>query len=173
MTIENFGIRDARDSAYGCAAALSYWAFRCRDKNKSPAMGTDTWTRLTSSIQNAAEISTNLEDYLQQLSNLLISNLRPKELIWIVQPAQTIVRINDLDEIQEFDSDQQLAFYSWRDMLAAIASDGFTEWDVLELCRTKAEIIQVLCRLRFEVDRALGKTEIPEDETTIEVAVNV
>jgi hypothetical protein len=69
-------------------------------------------------------------------------------------------------------ADQDLALYSWQEMIQAIAPDGFNEWDVLELCRTKAAIIQVLCRLRFEQDRALGKAEIAE-ETTIEATVNV
>ena len=170
--MEKFGIREARDSAYGCAAALSYWVFRCRDKSKSPAMGTATWTFFESSIQNSAEISTTIEDYLQNLCDKLLAHLRPKELIWVVQPNQIIVRVANTGEIQEMKADQDLALYSWQEMIQAIAPDGFNEWDVLELCRTKAAIIQVLCRLRFEQDRALGKAEIAE-ETTIEATVNV
>jgi hypothetical protein len=170
--MEKFGIREARDSAYGCAAALSYWVFRCRDKSRSPAMGTGTWTFFESSIQNSAEISTTIEDYLQNLCDKLLAHLRPKELIWVVQPNQIIVRVANTGEIQEMKADQDLALYSWQEMIQAIAPDGFNEWDVLELCRTKAAIIQVLCRLRFEQDRALGKAEIAE-ETTIEATVNV
>jgi hypothetical protein len=41
-----FGIQNAADSAYGLATALSYWVFKCRDRAKSPAMGTKTWTFL-------------------------------------------------------------------------------------------------------------------------------
>lgn len=135
-------------------------------------MGTTTWTFFESSIQNSAEISTTIEDYLQNLCDKLVAHLRPKELIWVVQPSQIIVRVADTGEIQEMEADQNLALYSWQDMIRAIAPEGFKEWDVLELCRTKAAIIQVLCRLRFEQDRALGKAELSED-TTIEVIANV
>ena len=164
-----FGINEARDGCYGAAACLSYWVFRCRDKQKSPAMGTKTWTFLESAIQNSAEVSSTLEDYLQNLSNQLIANLRPAELTWIVQPTERIIRVGDGSEILEIDSDKNLNIYSWRDILSAIAIEGFSEWDVLELCRTKASIIQVLCRLRFEVDRALGKETV--EELAIEVEV--
>lgn len=168
--INKFGIKDAKDSCYGCATALAYWVFRCRDKSKSPAMGTATWTYFESSIQNSAEISTTIEDFLQYLANKLISNLRPKELIWIVQPTEKIVRINEVGEILELESDQNIdSFYSWQNMLEAIKPDGFSEWDVLELLRTKASIIQVLARLRFEQDRALGKETIEDDFITVEV----
>jgi hypothetical protein len=168
--MNKFGINDARDSCYGSAAALSYWVFRCRDRQKSPAMGTKTWTFLESAIQNSAEVSTTIEDYLQYLSNQLIANLRPSELVWIVQPSDKIIRLNELGEIQERNDDQNLNIYSWKNIVEAIAIDGFSEWDILELCRTKASIIQVLVRLRFEVDRALGK-DIVDDSDIIEVEV--
>jgi len=84
--VDKFGINHCKDSAYGAAAALTYWVFRCRDKQKSPAMGTKTWTFLESSIQNSAETATCLEDYLQSLSDRLISHLRPAELTWVVYP---------------------------------------------------------------------------------------
>lgn len=160
-------MNEARDGCYGASACLSYWVFRCRDKQKSPAMGTKTWTFLESAIQNSAEVSSTLEDYLQNLSNQLIANLRPAELTWIVQPTERIIRVGNGDEILEIDSDKQLNIYSWRDVLSSIAMEGFSEWDVLELCRTKSSIIQVLCRLRFEVDRALGK------ETVEDLAIEV
>lgn len=162
-----FGMNEARDGCYGASACLSYWVFRCRDKQKSPAMGTKTWTFLESAIQNSAEVSSTLEDYLQNLSNQLIANLRPAELTWIVQPTERIIRVGNGDELLEIDSDKQLNIYSWRDVLSSIAMEGFSEWDVLELCRTKSSIIQVLCRLRFEVDRALGK------ETVEDLAIEV
>lgn len=164
-----FGFSNTADSAYGLAAALSYWVFKCRDRSKSPAMGTKTWTFLESSIQNSAEVSTTLEDYLQRMANALISHLRPAVLTGIVQPQQRILRINsDMSEIQELTQDEALVFVGWRDLLAEIAKDGFTEWDVLELCRTRSAIIQVLCRLRFEEDRALGQ-DVPDDADVIEV----
>ena len=171
--MQKFGIEEARDSAYGAAAALSYWVFRCRDRGKSPAMGKSTWTFLESSIMNASEVSTTIEDYLQRLSTSLIAHLRPKELVWIVQPESTIQRVMASGEILQLDVDQDLAIYSWSEVINAIAVDGYSEWDVLELCRTKAAIIQVLCRLRFERDRAIGHADQLEEENTIEVEVNV
>ncbi len=153
-----YGIPQVRDKCYATAAVLTYWVFKCRDRSKSPAMGTKTWTYLESSIANSAEISSTLEDYLQRLSDKLQSHLRPVELTKIINPEQRIMRVNfDGSEIQELNSDQFLTFMGWHDLLADIAPDGFTEWDVLELCRSKASIIQVLCRLRFEEDRALGQ----------------
>lgn len=167
-----YGISQAKDRCYAAAAALTYWVFRCRDKGKSPAMGTKTWTYLESSIRNSAETSTSLEDYLQSLADKLISHLRPAELNWIINPVQRILRINaDGTQIQELDSDRALAFMGWQDLLEDIKPEGFSEWDVLELCRTKAGIINVLTRLRFEEDRILGKSE-PEEAIEVE-AVNV
>lgn len=167
-----FGIAQCKDKCYAASAALTYWVFRCRHKRQSPAMGTKTWTYLESSIRNSAEVSTCLEEYLQHLSDKLVSHLRPNELTWILQPQQRIVRINeDASEIKELPVDRSLVFQGWRDLLEAIAPDGFTEWDVLEVCRTKPSIIQVLCRLRFEEDRALGKEET-EDAWEVE-AVHV
>lgn len=158
-----FGISNASNKAYGLAAALSYWVFKCRDRAKSPAMGTKTWTFLESSIRNSAEISSTIEDYLQRLATALQSHLRPSVLTNIVKPEQRILRVNvDLSEIQEMTADDSLTFVGWRDLLDSIAVEGFTEWDVLELCRTRAGIIQVLCRLRFEEDRALGQDTVDD-----------
>jgi len=164
-----YGISQAKDKSYAMASALSYWVFKCRDRSKSPAMGTKTWTYLESSIRNSAEISTCIEDYLQHLCDKLQSHLRPNELTKILQPEQRIMRVNsDGTEIQELDSDQSLIFLGWRDLLTDIALDGFTEWDVLEVCRSKSSIVQVLCRLRFEEDRALGQ-DTPDDVLEVEV----
>ena len=167
-----YGIPQTRDQSYGVAACVTYWAFKCRDRRKSPAMGTKTWTYLESSIRNSAEISNNIEDYLQRLCDKLCSQLRPVELTKIINPTQRILRVNeDATEIKELPIDQNLVFMGWLDLLADIAPHGFTEWDVLELLRTKAGIIQVLCRLRFEEDRALGMDE-PEEFIEVE-ATNV
>ena len=163
-----FGINQCKDRAYGLAAALSYWVFKCRDRRSSPAMGTKTWTYLESSIRNSAEISTALEDYLQHLADKLHAHLRPAVLTGIMQPEQRILRVNaDGSELQELEADQSIVFVGWRDLLSAIAPDGFTEWDVLELSRSKAGIIQVLCRLRFEEDRALGQ-DTPDEILEVE-----
>lgn len=167
-----YEISQSKDKCYAGAAVLTYWVFKCRDRQKSPAMGTKTWTYLETSIRNSAEISTCLEDYLQHLCDKLISHLRPAELVKIIKPRQRILRINDeTKEIQEIDSDQELIFVGWHDLLNDIAIDGFSEWDILETCRSKASIIQVLCRLRFEEDKKLGQ-ETPDDILEVE-AVNV
>lgn len=164
----HYGIPQTRDHAYGVAACLTYWVFKCRDRKRSPAMGTKTWTYLESSIRNSAEISTNLEDYLQRLCDKLVSQLRPIELTKIIKPTQRILRVNeDATEIKELPVDQNLIFTGWLDLLSAIEPHGFTEWDVLELLRTKSGIIQVLCRLRFEEDKVLGMDE-PEDFIEVE-----
>jgi hypothetical protein len=56
----------------------------------------------------------------------------------------------------------------WLDLLADIEPHGFSEWDVMELLRTKTGVIQVICRLRFEEDRSLGLDE-PEEFIEVEV----
>lgn len=169
MTTNHYGMPQTRDKCYGVAACLSYWVFKCRDRKRSPAMGTKTWTYLESSIKNCAEISTNTEDYLQNLCDKLISQLRPVELTKIIQPTQRILRINeDATEIKELPIDRNLVFMGWLDLLADIEPHGFSEWDVMELLRTKTGIIQVICRLRFEEDRSVGLDE-PEEFIEVEV----
>lgn len=164
----SYGISNARDKCYGLASALTYWVFKCRDRAKSPAMGTKTWTFLESSIQNAAEVSTSIEDYLQRLGTSLISHLRPQVLTAIVNPEQRILRVNaDLSEMQELSIDEKLVFVGWHDLLVDAYRDGFSEWDILDLCRTRASIIQVLCRLKFEEERALGQ-DVAEDFIEVE-----
>ena len=168
-----YGISQTRDRCYGVAACITYWVFKCRDRKRSPSMGTKTWTYLESSIRNSAEISTNLEDFLQKLCDKLLSQLRPIELTKIINPTQRILRINeDATEIKELPVDQQLIFMGWLDLLEDIKQDGFSEWDVLELLRTKSGIIQVLCRLRFEEDKALG-IDVPDEFIEVEVINDV
>lgn len=168
--MKKYGISEARDKCYAAAAVLTYWVFKCRDRGQSPAMGTETWTYLESSIRNSAEISTSIEDYLQHLCDKLKAHIRPAELTKIIQPEQRIIRINaDGTELQELEADQSLAFMGWHDLLADIARDGFTEWAVIELCRSRPAIVQVLCRLRFEEDRAVGQ-DTPDDVIEVEVS---
>lgn len=164
-----YGIPQCRDKCYGASAALTYWVFKCRDRATSPAMGTKTWTYLESSIRNAAEGITCLEEYLQYLSDTLKSHLRPIVLTGIIEPQQRILRVNaDGSELQELTTDLSLVFMGWQDLLQDLQLDGFTEWDVIEVCRSKATIIQVLCRLRFEEDRATGQDTI-DDAIEVEV----
>lgn len=134
-------------------------------------MGTKTWTYLESSIRNCAEISSTLEDYLEGLSDKLMSQLRPTELTKILHLPQQKLRSNvDATEIKEMSFREKLIFFGWLDLLEEIAQNGFSEYDLLQLCRTKSRIISLLCRLKFEEDRA----EIEEPEEAIEVeAVNV
>lgn len=166
-----YGISQVKDKRYAAAAVLTYWVFKCRDRSRSPAMGTTTWTYLESSIKNSAEVSTSIEDYLQYLCDRLQSCLRPRVLTEIIQPRQRILRINeDGTELQEMDNDQNLIFVGWHDLLTDIAIDGFNEWDLLEICKSRSSIIQVLCRIRFEEDRALNQ-DTPDDILEVE-AIN-
>jgi len=50
-----FGINQCKDRAYGLAAALSYWVFKCRDRRSSPAMGTKTWTYRSDRLMKCLE----------------------------------------------------------------------------------------------------------------------
>lgn len=165
----NYGMPQTRDRCYGVAAALSYWVFKCRDKRKSPAMGMKTWTYLESSIRNSAEISSDLEGYLGKLADKLISHLRPVELTKIINPEQRIIRVNTLNlEIQELTQiDDHLQFMGWLDLIEDIKPHGFAEWDVLDLCRTNSGIVQVICRLKYEEDKALGLDD-PEEFIEVE-----
>lgn len=170
----HYGMPHCRDKIYGAAAVLSYWVFKCRDRKRSPSMGTKTWTYLESSIKNSAEISNNLEKFLSTLCDKLISFLRPSELNLIISPKQRILRVNgDATEIQELDADKTAVFFGWLDIIEDIKTDSATEWDVLDLLRNQAGIIQVICRLRYEEDKLLGQEEPVEvidiTETTTEV----
>lgn len=169
MSQRIYGITSARNHAYAVAAALSYWVFRCRDRKKSAANGTKTWTFLESSIQNAALPSSTLEGFIQRLSNSLLSQLRPQELTHILQPEQVILRASrnsegGIADIQEKMGDENLAWMSWLDLVEDLKHHNFEEWDVLEICRNQPAIVQVLCRLRFEEDKALGKVDFIEVE---------
>jgi hypothetical protein len=50
--MRHYGIPQTRDKSYGVAACLTYWVFKCRDRKKSLAMGTKTWTYLVLPIAN-------------------------------------------------------------------------------------------------------------------------
>lgn len=155
-----YGMPHCRDRIYGAAAVLSYWVFKCRDRKRSPSMGTKTWTYLESSIKNSAEISNTLEKFLSTLCDKLISFLRPSELNLVISPKQRILRVNeDATEIQELDADKSAVFFGWLDIIEDIKLDNATEWDVLDLLRNQPGIIQVICRLRYEEDKLLGQDE--------------
>lgn len=156
------------DKKIALAAALTYWVFRCRDKGKTPAMGVKTWEYLTSSIKNAAIPAATLEDYIEGLcSKLATTNLRPKELTWILKPNQTIRRINSDGEILEIDADQgkeELIFESWVNLLNSLAPQGITARHILNECRQKPHVIATYVRVRYSEDKALGKEEIEDIE---------
>lgn len=158
-----YGIPSVSDPTTAIAASLTYWVFRCRDRDKSPAMGLKTWEYLQSSIRNAAIPSRDVDDYLQNLCNkLIVAHLRPAELTWILQPEQVVLRARrnpdgTLGDIQERESDQVLVFTGWQDLLEELKPQGITDRHILKLCREKPHIIATYCRVRFEEDRALGK----------------
>ncbi|UFP97190.1 hypothetical protein [Gloeobacter morelensis] len=159
-----WGIGHARDHLYAAAAGLTYWVFRCRDTAHSPAVGTRTWVYLESAIRNSSETAATLEDYLCHLAASLVAHLRPVELVWVVRPQMVILRAQpstsgEISEIQKIDSDCDgpLVFLGWRDMLSFLAVQGRHEDDLIDLLRTRYQVIAVLVRLRFEEDRALGK----------------
>jgi len=161
-----------KDPETALASALSYWVFRCRDKNKSPAMGLKTWTFLQSSIQNSAIPAKTIDDYLCLLARKLMAlHLSPLEWGRIIAPEQTILRAKrKLDgtlEIQTLDSDQQNAALLWRSWEDILLEMGIKQRRVLLLCRDKAFLIATYCRVRFEEDRALN-----QPETAIEVEVS-
>lgn len=162
-----YGISQARDRLYGAAAALTYWVFKSRDRRKSPAMGVKTWTFLESSIQNAAMSASTVEDYLQNLCNLLQSRLIPEVLLNVVEPKIRMVRFNtENQEIIETDQ-QKVIIYGWGDILTDLNSQGSSEWELLELCRQKPAIVQVLCRFRFEEDKETNQ-DLPNEIIEVE-----
>lgn len=166
--IKHYGISQARDRLYGAAAALTYWVFKSRDRRKSPAMGVKTWTFLESSILNAAMSASTVEDYLQNLCNLLQSRLIPQVLVSVVEPKIRMMRYNtETEEIIE--PDQSIIIYGWGDIINDLAAHGFSEWELLELCRQKPAIIQVLCRFKFEEDKATDQ-DLPTEIIEVEVA---
>ena len=168
-----YGIPQVEDKKIALSAALSYWVFRCRDKQKSPAMGLKTWEFLQSSIKNSAIPSKSLEDYLENLSTkLVIAHLKPKEFTAIVQPRQRIQRIKENGEILELDFDQEnnaLLFEGWRSIMTALSVEGITDRHVLQTCLKYPHIITTYVRLRHEEDKVI---ELEEIEEAIEVQVN-
>lgn len=170
-----FGIPQVEDKKIAVAAALTYWVFRCRDKQKSPAMGLKTWEFLQSSIKNSAIPSKSLEDYLETLAGKLVTpHLKPKELTFILQPAQIIQRINQDGEILEFDADQNnlgLQFQSWREIMSSLAPEGITDRHVLQTCLKYPHLITTYVRVRHEEDKAIGQEEVLDE--IIEVTANV
>lgn len=156
------------------SAALTYWVFRCRDKQKSPAMGLKTWEYLQSSVKNSAIPARTLEDYLENLAGKLVTpHLKPKELTFILQPSQTIQRINQDGEILEFDADQNnlgLQFQSWRTIMQSVAPEGIGDRHVLQTCLKYPHLVTTYVRVRHEEDKAIGQEEILEE--IIEVSAN-
>jgi hypothetical protein len=173
-----FGINSTSDPSISLASCLTYWAFRCRDKNRSPAMGIKTWEYLQSSIQNAAIPSRGIDDYLQNLSKkLIVLCLRPKDLGWIVRPNRVIVRASvtddglnfgDVTQLQQDPLLESVAVAGWEELLNSLKPAGIDERNILRVCKTKPTIVATHVRVRFEEDRALGKAE-SEDDLSIEV----
>jgi len=124
-----YNISQARDRLYGAAAALTYWVFKSRDRRKSPAMGIKTWTFLESSILNAAMSSSTVEDYLQNLCNLLHSRLIPQVLVSVVEPKIKMMRYDiETEEIVE-PTKSDIIIYGWSDIITDLNSHGLSEWE--------------------------------------------
>lgn len=170
--MRTFGIPQVEDKRIALASALTYWVFRCRDKQKSPAMGIKTWEYLQSSVKNAALPARTLEDFIENLSNkLIVPSLKPKEWTWVVSPSQTIQRVKETGEILEFSEDQgnnKLLFESWRSLMQALAPLGITDRHVLQVVLKYPHIICTYVRLRHEEDKVIGKDEIAEETITVE-----
>lgn len=169
-----FGIK-TEDKTTAIASALTYWVFRCRDRAKTPAMGVKTWEYLQSSITNAAIPARSVDDYLEGLcKKLVVSNLRPKQLSWVVKPSIVILQAEkdsegNLGEIKELQSQQENTFISWQQLLSDLRREGITDRHIVKLCREKPHIINTYVRVRFEEDKAIGKEEIEKAEETIDV----
>jgi hypothetical protein len=163
-----FGIPQVEDKKIAIAAALTYWVFRCRDKSRTPAMGVKTWEYLRLSLTNAVIPSKTLEDFIENLCNkLIVAHLRPQEWTWIISPNQRIQRVKETGEILEFDADQfdeKLRFESWRSLMLSLAPEGISDRHVLQTIYKYPHIICTYTRLRFEEDRAIGKSEFEEEE---------
>lgn len=170
-----FGI-STNDKSTAIATAISYWVFRCRDKNKSPAMGLKTWEFFQNSIQNAAIPSRNLDDYIENLcKKLIVNHLTPKEWTRIIAPNQVILRASvnsdgSMGEIQQIDSDQHLQWWGWQDILNSLKPEGIQDRHILNVCKSKPHIIATFSRIRFESDRALN---IPDEPETLDVGATV
>lgn len=166
MTLRLYGIPQVEDKKIAIASALTYWVFRCRDKNKSPAMGLKTWEYLQSSIKNAAIPAKRLEDFIENLSNkLIVPTLKPKEWTWVIAPTQTVQRIKDNGEILEYFADQSntgLLFESWRTIMMSLEPEGITDRHVLQTILKYPHIICTYARVRYEEDKAIGKDEVTE-----------
>ena len=146
-----YGI-ETEDRVTALAAALSYWAFRCRDKAKSPAMGLKTWEYFQSSIQNAAIPSRNIDDYLENIAKkLIVPHLNPREWTRII-------------------TGQTAQWVGWQDILNSLKSEGISDRHILKMCREKSHIITTFCRVRFESDRAQN---IPDESEALDVEVTI
>jgi len=163
-----FGMQ-ANEKAIAMGAALSYWVFRCRDREKTPAMGVKTWEYLQTSIKNSAIPARTIDSYLENLSkNLVVAgSLRPKDFSWIIQPNIVVLQAQknedgSLGEIKEFDTYQENPFLGWQQLLNDLKKEGIRERHIIKECREKPHIITTYVRIRYEEDKQIGKTEEEE-----------
>jgi len=151
------------DSRLGYVSALSYWCFLCRDKDKSPAMGIKTWEYFQSSLSNSVIPSSNVLDYIENLSKkLVVLHLNPSIFSKVINPKQRILRINNQDEIVELKEDQEnmkLQWLGWEEILYSLKSQGITDRNILKQIRDYPHVITALVRLRHEEEKELKNTE--------------
>jgi len=187
-----YGMNNAMNPAVGVMAAISYALYLGRG-NSTQAKGIDTWERVKNCIANAALDAETVDDYIGKLGRLLDSpTLSPNLLAWVVSPKPgqsfmvyhvpaigkdlgdslqeafdppVVVRLTpSTGDIQQIDSDQSLAYGSYRTLIAdACARMRCTEDTLLEVCRgDRALIIASLCQLRNEESKK-AKVEPPKD----------
>jgi hypothetical protein len=160
----------------GLASALTYWAFRCRDKQRSPAMGIKTWEYLQSSIENAAIPSRSINDYLVHLGKkLIVPTFQPKEWRRLFDSKQVVLRASRLEDgsvgdLLEVTTDQAVNWQSWETILKQWGVEfGITERHILKECLTKSQMVSLYCRLKHEEDKLLSTYEKEDNVETIDV----
>ena len=163
------------DRSIALAAAITYWVFRCRDKQRSPANGIKTWEYLQSSIENAAIPSRNLNDYIQFFcKKLIVPTLNPKEWTKLINPQQVILRATknedgSIGELQQLDKDQILIWQGWDEIIKQWNLEfGITDRHILKQCLEKSQIITLYTRVKYEEDKVLW-LEKQDNEATIDV----
>jgi len=151
------GINSTTKPPWIVAISLTYWAFCCRDRSTSPAMGLKTWEYLGSSIKNAAMPAKDLDSYLNFLcSRLVVKSLKPSVLDKVIAPEIVILRQNSVTgEIMQLDKDQSASngLIGWDSVLSYFASSGITAKDILKVCREQPVLLATHIRLKYEEDK--------------------
>jgi len=85
-----YGIPGCSDAATAYLSAITYWVFSCRDAQRSPASGLETWSFLQKAIEQAAIPATSLAKYQSLLCDrLVVPALYPKRLTKILSNSES------------------------------------------------------------------------------------